>query len=133
MIFRAIAPSELLSVRAIAAQALVAAGMCLLLTDAFFLNVTTLPFTSEQAREQPNIAMTMLKFFTFFPIVAALPIQLEPWIEKSPWHFLILAVAIEALHLVLQRRHKNLIREHCNQLPLEDDEEDFPMRLGLRY
>lgn len=133
LIFRAIAPSELLSVRAIAAQALVAAGMCLLLTDAFFLNVTTLPFTSEQAREQPNIAMTMLKFFTFFPIVAALPIQLEPWIERSPWHFLILAVAIEALHLVLQRRHKNLIREHCNQLPLEDDEEDFPMRLGLRY
>jgi hypothetical protein len=107
--------------------------MCLLLTDAFFLNVTSLPFTSDQAREQPNLAMTMLKFFTFFPLVAALPLQVEPWIESSPWHFAILFVTVAVAHLALQRRHQSIIREYCNQLPLEEDEEDFPMKLGLRY
>jgi hypothetical protein len=132
-IFRAIAPAELLTGRAIAAQALLAASMCLLLTDAFFLGVTSLPFTSEHAREQPNLAMTMLKFFTFFPLVAALPLQVEPWIESSPWHFAILLATVATAHLALQRRQQSIIREYCNQLPLEEDEEDFPMKLGLRY
>jgi hypothetical protein len=132
-IFRAIAPAELRTGQAIVAQVLVAASMCLLLTDAFFLNVTSLPFTSDQAREQPNLAMTMLKFFTFFPLVAALPLQVEPWIESSPWHFAILFVTVAVAHLALQRRHQSIIREYCNQLPLEEDEEDFPMKLGLRY
>lgn len=133
LIFRAIAPAELLSARAIEAQMLIAATMVLLLADAFFLNVTSLPFTSEQAREQPNLAMVVLKYFTFFPVVAALPLQLEPWVEKSLSHSVILVVAVAALHLVLQRRHQSVLREHCNQLPREDDEEDFPMKLGLRY
>jgi hypothetical protein len=133
LIFRAIAPAELLSARAIAAQIFVAASMVLLLADAFFLNVTSLPFTSEQAREQPNLALTVLKYFTFFPVVAALPLQLEPWIEKSASHFVILVVAVAVLHLLLQRRHQSVLREHCNQLPLEEDEEEFPMKLGLRY
>jgi hypothetical protein len=132
-IFRVIAPAELLTGQAIAAQALVAASMCLLLTDAFFLNVTSLPFTSEQAREQPNLAMTMLKFFTFFPLIAAVPLRLEPWIEESPWHFAMLSVAVAVAHLALQRRHQSIVREYCNQLPIEEDEEDFPMKLGLRY
>jgi hypothetical protein len=132
-IFRAIAPAELLTGQAIAAQILVAASMCLLLTDAFFLTVTSLPFTSEQAREQPNLAMTMLKFFTFFPLVAVLPLQVEPWIESSQLHFALLFVTVAAAHLALQSRQQSIIREYCNQLPLEEDEEDFPMKLGLRY
>jgi hypothetical protein len=77
--------------------------------------------------------MTVLKYFTFFPIVAALPLQLEPWIEKSPWHAILLGITAAALHLFLQHRHKSVLREFCNQQPLEEDEEDFPMRLGLRY
>jgi hypothetical protein len=133
LIFRVIAPAELLSTRAIEAQILVAGSMVLLLADAFFLNVTSLPFTSEQAREQPNVALTVLKYFTFFPVVAALPLQLEPWIEKSASYFVILVVAVAALHLLLQRRHQSVIREHCNQLALEENEEEFPMKLGLRY
>jgi hypothetical protein len=133
LIFRAIAPVELLSARAIEAQIFVAASMVLLLADAFFLNVTSLPFTSEQAREQPNLALTVLKYFTFFPVVAALPLQLEPWIERTASHFVILVVAVAILHLLLQRRHQSVLREHCNQLPLEEDEEDFPMKLGLRH
>jgi hypothetical protein len=131
--FRAIAPPELLTWSATGAQVLIAAGLCLLLTDTFFLNVTYLPFTGERARVQSNIAMTVLKYFTFFPLVSALPLRLEPWIERGAWHFLIVAAGVVCLHLLLRNRYRNHILEHCNQLALEDDEEDFPMKLGLRY
>ncbi len=62
VIFRAIAPTELLSARAIEAQVFVAASMLLLLADIFCLNESSIPFTSEQAREQPDLALTVLKY-----------------------------------------------------------------------
>ncbi len=130
---RLISPPELLTPTATTSQALVAAGMCLLLTDAFFLHVTAIPFTGESSREQPNLALTVLKYFTFFPLIAALPLRLEPWIETGARHLIIAVIAFATAHLFLLRRHRNIVREHSSQLPLEDDEEDFPMKLGLRY
>jgi hypothetical protein len=130
---RAIAPVELASPQATGAQALIALSLCVLLIDLFFLKITAVPFTSEQSGEDPNLALTVLKYFTFFPIVAALPIRLEPWVEKRSMHAAILLLVVIALHLMLDRRHRAVLREHCNQLPLEEDEEDFPMKLGLRY
>lgn len=130
--FRAIEPPELLTWSATASQALIAVSLCLLLTDIFFINVMTVAFTGDTSREQPNLAITVLKYFTFFPVVAALPIRLGPWIQSSVRHFVIvMSVAIAAHHL-LRHHHRQAIREHCSQLPLEDDEKDFPMKLGLR-
>ena len=63
--------------------------MCLLLTDVFFLNVKIVAFTGEPAREQPNLAASLLKYIAFVPGVALFPLIAEPWIEKSqsilPW------------------------------------------------
>jgi hypothetical protein len=132
-VLRAIAPAELTTWQATGAQALLAFSLCLILSDAFFLKATSVPFTSEQTDEDPNLALTVLKYFTFFPLVAALPLRLEPWIEQKIVHAAIFAVAVIALHLLLERRHRATLREHCNQLPLEEDEADFPMKLGLRY
>jgi hypothetical protein len=131
--FHAIAPTELRAWPATASMLLIAAGMCLLLTDLLFINVKIVAFTGEAAREQPNLAMTVLKYFTFFPIVVWLPVVSEPWIEASVPHFVLAAAAIAAAHLTLRRIHLKIIQEHCNQPALEDDEEDFPMKLGLRY
>jgi hypothetical protein len=128
-----IAPPALASPRATSAQLLLAMSLCVILTDAFFLSVTSVPFTSEQSGEDPNLALTVLKYFTFFPIVAALPIRLEPWIEKSALHPATLVLVVIALHALIDWRHRAVLREHCNQLPLEEDEEDFPMKLGLKY
>ncbi len=75
--FRVIAPRELLTWPATASLLLIAAGLCLLLTDAFFLNVKTVAFTGEPSREDPNLALTVLKYFTFFPIVLWLPVRLR--------------------------------------------------------
>ena len=132
-VLHTIAPVELASWRASGAEVLLALSLCILLTDAFFLNVTSIPFISEQSGDDPNLALVVMKYFTFFPLVAALPVWLEPWLEQARVHVAIFAVAVIALHLLLERRHRAVLREHCNQLPFEEDEEDFPMKLGLRY
>ena len=132
-VFRIIAPAQLLTWPATASLLLIAAGMCLLLTDVLFLNVKIVAFTGEPAREQPNLAASLLKYIAFVPGVASLPIVVEPWIEMNVEHLVIAAAAIAAAHLALRGRHRTIIREHCNLPALEDGEEDFPMRLGLRY
>jgi hypothetical protein len=131
--FRLLAPAELLGRSATAAQLMVAAGMCVLLTDAFFVNVTIVPFTGEPAREQPNLAFTMLRYFTFFPVVTALSLASEYWIENSAEHFGIAAISIVVAHLWFRKRHRDVVRLDSSQMELEEGEEEFPMRLGLRY
>jgi hypothetical protein len=130
---RTICPPELLTLPATIAQILVACGMCLLLTDALFLNVTTVAFTGEPTRDQPNLAFTVLKYFSAFPILAALPVATEWWVEKSLSHMLIATAIIVLTHFALRRRHRTIVRQNCNLPTLEDGEEDFPMKLGLRY
>jgi hypothetical protein len=127
-----IAPPELRGFGATASQLLVAVGMCVLLTDILFLNVKTVAFTGERAREQPNFAAVVLQYIAFVPVVAWLPLVAEPWIEAGTGNFLLAAGAIAAAHLALRRQHRAIIREHCNLPGLEDDEEDFPLKLGLR-
>jgi hypothetical protein len=130
---RTIAPLTLLTWPATASQILVAGGMCLLLTDLFFLNVTTVAFTGEPTRGQPNLAFTVLKYYTAFPVVAVLPIVAESWVEQSLRRMILAVLAIAAAHLALELRHRGIVRQHCNQPALEEGEEDFPMKLGLRY
>jgi hypothetical protein len=131
-LLRLVAPPELLSTRVTAAQLLVSMGMCLLLTDAFFLNVTAIPFTGG-TREQSNLAFTVLKYFSTFPLIAPLSVGMQFVIERSGRNFGIAMGVIAIAHLWLRKRHRDAVRLHCQQMELEDDEEEFPLRLGLRY
>jgi hypothetical protein len=130
-LLRAVAPLQWQNAPATAAQLLVAFGMCVLLTDIFFLHVTTVAFTGEPQREPSNLAFSMLKYFTFFPLVAAAPLAAEPWLEQSFNRVAMGAAVIAIAHLALKVRHRTLISEYCNLPALEADEEEFPMRLGL--
>ena len=131
-IFRLVAPPELRTAPATGSLLLLAAALCLLLTDAFFLMVKTVAFTGEPAREQSNLALTVLKYFTFFPLVIWLPVTVEPWIEASAFHCLLAVAAVLAAHWSLCQLHRRILEEHCNMPALEDGEDDFPMKLGLR-
>jgi hypothetical protein len=130
---RGISPAELLTWPASLSQVIVAGGMCLLLTDLFFLNVNTVAFTGEPIRDQPNLAFTVLKYYTLFPVPSVFPIVAEPWVERSVHHMIAAVCIIVSAHLLLQRRHRSIVRQHCNLPALEDGEDDFPMKLGLRY
>jgi hypothetical protein len=131
-LLRPFAPSELLGVRPTIAQLLVAVGLCILLTDAFFLSVTTVPFTGE-SREQSNLAFTILKYYTCFPFVMMMCFASQFLIERSGRNLGVAVVIIVVLHLWLRKRHRGVVRLHCEQIGLEDDEDEFPLRLGLRY
>ena len=130
---RALAPAELRNWAATASLTLIAVGMCLVLSDAFFMNVRVIAFTGDTAREQPNLALTVLKYFTLFPIVVWIPVVLEPWIAAGILHFGMAALAVAAAHIGFQGIHRRILQEHCAMPGLEEDEEDFPMKLGLRY
>ncbi len=133
VIFQRLAPRDLQGWTATASMVLIAGGLCVLLTDLFFLDVKTVAFTGDPAREQPNLAMSLLRYFTFFPAIVAIPLATEPWMEANWLHFVVAIATIVVAHFLLQRWHQRIIAEHCNMPGLEDDEDDFPMKLGLRY
>jgi hypothetical protein len=132
-VLRLVAPAELYSMQGTAAHLLVGAGMCVVLTDALFGNVMIVPFTGEPSREKPNLAFTLLLYFTFFPVVTGVSMISDRWIEEGWQNFGIAAIAIVVIHLWFRYRHREVVRIYSTQAELEDGEEDFPMRLGLRY
>ena len=132
-LFRPVAPAELLTWPATAAQLLVGAGVCLILTDAAFANVLMIPFTGEASTSKPNLAFTLLKFFTFFPAVTMAALVSEQRIEISWAHFGIAALALVVIHLWFRYRYREQVRIYSAQAELEEGEDDFPMRLGLKY
>jgi hypothetical protein len=131
--FRFIAPAELLTAPSLAAQLVTGLGLCLLLADAFFLNVTSIPFTGERPAREDNLALTVLRYYTFFPFVTMLSLLFEHLMERGGaqlgWALALIAIA----HLWLRKRHRDTVRLDCAQLALEEGEDDFPQRLGLRY
>lgn len=112
---------------------LVAGGICLLLTDASFLNVTSVAFTGEAGNQESNLAFTVLRYFTFFPLVTGISVIANHTVEQGARAFGYTAVTVVVLHLWLRKRHRDQVRLYCGQQELEEGEEDFPMKLGLRY
>jgi len=130
---RLVSPGELLGVHATAAQLLVGLGVCVLLTDAVFSQVMIVPFTGESTGETPNLAFTLLKFFTFFPVVTTIALVAELWIESGWTHFASAALVVLVAHLWFRYRHRESVRINSQQAEVEEGEDEFPMRLGLRY
>jgi hypothetical protein len=128
-----VAPPELHGWRSTTSQALVAIGLCLLLTDALFLKVRSIPFTGEERAPTTNLAIKLLQYFGFFPPLILLAVDLEPWLEASPWRVVGAAGIIVAAHIAMRRVHRKNAEYHANLIDLDDDEEEFPQRLGLRY
>jgi len=128
-----IAPPDLSSLKASLVQALVAIGLCLLLTDIFFLKVRIIPFTGKRAATTTNLAIVLLPYIAFFKPLISLTVGLEPWLEASFGHILIAASAITVLHLGIRKLDRRMVAEYANQTDLDDDEEEFPQKLGLRY
>ena len=127
----AIAPPELRALPMVLAQLLVAAGLCLILTDLFFLHVTTIAFTGEPSGGSPNPAGAIAKYFISFPIVVLVAVVSGPWIAHAAWRCLAVAVGLVAAHRLIALRHRELVRQHC--LLFDPDERDnLFLHLGLR-
>ena len=60
-------------------------------------------------------------------------VGLEPIVEASVAHLAIAAGVMAAAHLVLRAMHRSRIAEHVQRIDADEEEEEFPLRLGLRY
>lgn len=119
--------------KTIAAQVLVAAGLCLLLTDTFFLNVKILPFTGVKAPERTNLAIVLLKYVAAFVPLVLIVARLEPWMEASVGNMATAASIIAATHFGMQAVHRRLLRDHLNVPDVDEDQQQVFQTLGLRY
>jgi uncharacterized membrane protein YwzB len=128
-----VAPPELRGWNSLACQVLLAVGLCLLLTDALFLKVRTIPFTGETRAPATNLAFILLQYFGLFPPLVLFSVALESWLELSMWHVMLVVGVIIAAHLAMLSIHSKDAEFHANLIDLDEDEEEFPQRLGLRY
>jgi hypothetical protein len=126
-------PAALRTARFAAGQALMAVTLSGLLTDAFFLNVTNIPFTGTKANSATNFALLLIPYVGFFPAIVLFTVGLEPTIEAGWTHLLAAAGIAAGAHLVLRQVRRTRIEEHLQQIEADEDEEEFPLRLGLRY
>jgi hypothetical protein len=129
----AIAPAPLQGWRPVLSQALVGIGLALLLTDVLFLSVRSIPFTGGEKPSGTNLAFILLQYFGLFPPLVLLMVDLQPWLEASLWHVAGALGIIAWAHFAMRRAHKKNAAYHANLIDLDDDEEEFPQRLGLRY
>jgi hypothetical protein len=116
-----------------ATQGVVAMGWSLVLTDLFFLNVTAIPFTGVKSNSATNFALLLIPYLGFFPAVVMFTVALEPIFESSVGHLLIAVGFVVAAHVVLRAMHRSRMAEYVHLIDADDDEEEFPLRLGLRY
>ncbi len=133
LLLQPFAPSELRTLPSIMAQLFVAFAHNLMLTDILFLNFTAIAFTGERPREKPDLAFTVLKFLILFPLVVAAAAGTLKIVERGFFHACVVAAFVATTHTILQRIHRSVLQSHSACPALEDDEEDFPIKLGLRY
>lgn len=125
--------SSTLAWSALIAPFLTAISLSLLLTDAFFLNVTTIPFTGARATSATNFALLLIPYLGFFPAVVVATAAVEPWIARRGSHLIAATALALAAHLTLRFIRSRRIAERLQQVIPDEDEEEFPLRLGLRY
>jgi hypothetical protein len=114
-------------------QLLFALGWSLILTDVFFLNVTTIPFTGARPSSATNFALLLIPYLGFFPAVVMFTVALEPVVEASVGHLALGVGLASAAHLILRAMHRSRMADHVHRIDADEDEEEFPLRLGLRY
>lgn len=102
-------------------QVLVAAGICLLLADAFLLQMKTIPFTEAQVPRNTDLAFILLRYIVFFPALVLTTVQYEPWVESSVIHLIVTALLVVVVHLGFRYVHWRMIRERANRRVAEED------------
>ncbi len=112
-------------------QVVVAVGLSLLLTDAFFMQVKVVPFTKWQSAGQRNLALVVIPYLVYFPLLVMYTVNLEGWMERSGRHLVYAVLFVAIVHGMLQRRHRRIANEQAGRIELEDVEVVY-QGLGLR-
>ncbi len=128
---RMLGPASLREWNVTVVQIVLAVGLSLLLTDAFFGKVMVVPFTKGQSAGRTNLAIVVIPYLVYFPLLVMYTVHLEGWMEKSAKHLAYAVCFIAMMHVVLQRRHRGRVEEQAQKVELEDVEVIY-QGLGLR-
>ena len=121
---------ELRAPKELATQVLVAAGICLLLTDAFLLQTATIPFTEARVPHNTDLGFILLRYIVFFPALVIATVNYEWWIEVSAGHLLVTTLLIIAAHFALRYVQWRIRKERVNR-NFTQEEGEVSRVLGL--
>ncbi len=124
-------PASLRGWKVTLGQVVVALGLNLLLTDAFFMKVKVVPFTKGQSSGERNLAFVIVPYVIYFPLLLSNIVQMEVWIETSARHMVISIFLIAGIHTLMRWGHHRMADEQARRIDLDDAEPMF-QGLGLR-
>lgn len=114
---------ELRGPRELITQVVVAAGICLLLTDAFSLQTAAIPFTEARVPHNTDLAFILLRYIVFFPALIVATVNYEWWIEVSAGHLIVTTLLIIAAHFALRYVQWRIRRERIRGSAAQEEGE----------
>lgn len=131
IVLRALSSGNLQSDLVTLNQLLIAIGVSFLLADIFLFSVRSVPFTHLRKSSITDLPLVIVRYVVLFPLLVAILVHNETWIEASSSHLLKTLFFLVAAHLLLVKIHaRSLLQSTLDTHPDEPDE--FPQRLGLR-
>jgi hypothetical protein len=128
---RALSPESLQSNLVTVDQLLIAIGVSLLLADIYLFSVRSVPFTHLRKSSITDLPLVIVRYVVLFPLLVAILVHNETWIEANPLHVLKTLFFLVAAHVLLLKTHARSLLQ--STLDTSSDEADeFPQRLGLR-
>ena len=131
IVLRALSPGSPRSHFTTLTQVLVAVGISFLLADFFLFTVRSVPFTHLRKSSITDLPLVVVRYFVLFPVLVAVLVHNEDWIETSAIHVFKTLVFLIAAHFLLLKTHTRSLSQSTLDTPL-DEADEFPQRLGLR-
>jgi hypothetical protein len=131
IVLHALSPGSLQSHFATLNQLLIAVGVSFLLADIFLFSVRSVPFTHLRKSSITDLPLAVVRYFVLFPLLVAIIVHNEIWIEASAFHLLKTLFFLVAAHLLLLNIHARSLSQSTLDSP-SDEADEFPQRLGLR-
>jgi hypothetical protein len=131
IVLHALSPQSLQSRLTMLDQLLIAIGISFLLADIFLFSVRNVPFTHIRKSSITDLPLVIVRYVVLFPLLVAVLVHNETWIEVSVPHLLKTLFILVAAHLVLLKTHDRSLLQSTLDTP-PDEADEFPQRLGLR-
>jgi len=127
----ALSPESLQSHLVSADQLLIAIGVSILLADIYLFSVRSVPFTHLRKSSITDLPLVIVRYVVLFPLLVAILVHNETWIEANPLHLIKALLFLVAAHVLLLKTHARSLLQSTLDTP-SDEADEFPLRLGLR-
>jgi len=114
----------------IAAQAVLAVGVTVLLTQAFLLRTCEIPFTATRVPSTRDLPISFVRYIVIFPAFVFFVVNHEPWVEASAMHLAETIALLAGIYTLLSWMRTQYLTQTDSNLPANDPV--LVNRLGLQ-